>query len=125
MGLFSNAFVQGQRTASSQPTCSSQITSRGHFHSWVHPQSSLPHAVISALTSAAGGILVKTRYPLSFLLTSFSPFNNCIISQGQLDFLSKRQQAWEDSFRSLYYMLRKNLCKIFYGNYIFPYDIFF
>ncbi|CAA0818777.1 Unknown protein [Striga hermonthica] len=30
------------------------------------------------------------------------------------DFLSKRQQAWEDSFRSLYYMLRKRICKIFY-----------
>ncbi|CAA0837787.1 Unknown protein [Striga hermonthica] len=30
------------------------------------------------------------------------------------DFISKRQQAWEDSFRSLYYMLRKKICELFY-----------
>ncbi|KAA8518426.1 hypothetical protein F0562_015900 [Nyssa sinensis] len=59
-------------------------------HSWVYPQSSLPPAVISALSlSAAEGV--------------------------QMDFLSKRQLAWEDSFRSLYYMLRKDACKIFYA----------
>ena len=33
----------------------------------------------------------------------------------ETDFLIKRQVAWEDSFRSLYYMLRKNICNIFYG----------
>ncbi|CAI9780265.1 unnamed protein product [Fraxinus pennsylvanica] len=33
---------------------------------------------------------------------------------GQVDFLSKRQQVWEDSFRSLYYMLRKKICDLFY-----------
>ncbi|KAI3968847.1 hypothetical protein MKX01_028997 [Papaver californicum] len=58
------------------------------LHSWVFPQSSLPPSVISALN-----------------LTS---------SRGELDFLSKRQMAWEDSFRSLYYMLRKSMCNIFY-----------
>ncbi|KAL3628163.1 hypothetical protein CASFOL_027209 [Castilleja foliolosa] len=77
MGTFSNVGL----------TCSSEPTSTSQSHSWVYPQSILPHAVISALTSGAG---------------------------GQTDFLSKRQQAWEDSFRSLYYMLRKKICKIFY-----------
>ncbi|XP_051152314.1 uncharacterized protein LOC127266192 [Andrographis paniculata] len=72
---------------SSEPTSTTQVTKSATFHSWVHPQSSLPTAVISALISAPG---------------------------GQGDFLSKRQQAWEDSFRSLYYMLRKKHCKIFY-----------
>ncbi|XP_075475192.1 uncharacterized protein LOC142505934 [Primulina tabacum] len=36
------------------------------------------------------------------------------ILPGQMDFLSNRQQAWEESFRCLYYMLRKKMCKIFY-----------
>lgn len=40
----------------------------------------------------------------------------CIIVLTELDFLLKRQLAWEDSFRNLYYMLRKSLCDIFYGN---------
>ncbi|XP_034686655.1 protein downstream neighbor of Son-like [Vitis riparia] len=79
-------------------SCSSGITSTAQIfnyralHSWVHPQSSLPPSVISAWTlSAADGVnLVET------------------------DFLIKRQLAWEDSFRSLYYMLRKNICNIFY-----------
>ncbi|XP_042503567.1 protein downstream neighbor of Son [Macadamia integrifolia] len=56
--------------------------------SWVYPQSSLPPSVISALTLAA--------------------------AQGDTDFLSKRQLAWEVSFQNLYYMLRKNICDIFY-----------
>ncbi|KAL3535994.1 hypothetical protein ACH5RR_004455 [Cinchona calisaya] len=60
----------------------------GGISSWVFPQSPLPSSVISALTSAAVG--------------------------GQVDFLTNRQKAWEDSFRSLYYMLRKNICNIFY-----------
>ncbi|KAI3443343.1 hypothetical protein Pfo_000008 [Paulownia fortunei] len=88
MGLFSNVGCQRHSmTCSSEPTSTSQITYTGTFHSWVHPQSTLPRAAISALTSVSG---------------------------GQMDFLSKRQQAWEDSFRSLYYMLRKKICKIFY-----------
>ncbi|KAL3532202.1 hypothetical protein ACH5RR_005723 [Cinchona calisaya] len=75
-------------------TCSVELTSGnpgccvGKLCSWVFPQSPLPPSVISALTSAAAG--------------------------GQVDFFSNRQQAWEDSFRSLYYMLRKNMCHIFY-----------
>ncbi|OVA02371.1 Donson [Macleaya cordata] len=58
------------------------------LHSWVFPQSTLPPSVISALN-----------------LTS---------SHGELDFLLNRQLAWEDSFRGLYYMLRKSMCDIFY-----------
>ncbi|KAJ6406804.1 hypothetical protein OIU84_010341 [Salix udensis] len=64
----------------------SQILSSKALHSWVYPQSTLPAAVISVLTSSA--------------------------TEG--DFIRKRQLAWEDSFRSLYYMLRKNICNIFY-----------
>lgn len=60
----------------------------GGLSSWVFPQSPLPPSVISALTSAAVG--------------------------GQVDFLTNRQKAWEDSFRSLYYLLRKNICNVFY-----------
>ncbi|KAL6559070.1 hypothetical protein OROHE_006439 [Orobanche hederae] len=82
MAMFSNVGCHSQT-----PTCSAEPTSSSQFHSWVYPQSTLPHAVISALTSAAG---------------------------GQTDFLSKRQQAWEDSLRSLYYMMRKKICQIFY-----------
>ncbi|KAK9122978.1 hypothetical protein Sjap_012580 [Stephania japonica] len=58
------------------------------LHSWVYPQACLPPSVISALNLSA--------------------------PQGETDFLLKRQLAWEDSFRSLYYMLRKNICDIFY-----------
>ncbi|KAI3447385.1 hypothetical protein Pfo_004050 [Paulownia fortunei] len=74
-------------TCSSEPTSTSQIINPGTLHSWVHPQSTLPRSAISVFSSAAA---------------------------GQMDFLSKRQQAWEDSFRSLYYMLRKKTCKLFY-----------
>ncbi|GAB2295778.1 hypothetical protein Dimus_029933 [Dionaea muscipula] len=56
--------------------------------SWVYPHSSLPSSVIAALASATGGV--------------------------ESDFLVKRQLDWEDSFRNLYYMLRKNACDIFY-----------
>lgn len=56
------------------------------IHSWVYPQSSLPPSAISALSTE--GV--------------------------EADFLIKRQLAWQDSFRNLYYMLRKNACDIFY-----------
>lgn len=69
-------------------TTAAEVLFSKALHSWVFPQSSLPPSVISALN-----------------LTS---------SRGELDFLSKRQMAWEDSFRSLYYTLRKSLCNIFY-----------
>ncbi|KAJ8513878.1 hypothetical protein OPV22_004312 [Ensete ventricosum] len=35
-------------------------------------------------------------------------------AKGDSNFLLKRQQDWEDSFRDLYYMLRKNICNVFY-----------
>ncbi|GJX67090.1 protein downstream neighbor of Son [Tanacetum coccineum] len=60
------------------------------LYSWVHPQCSLPNSVITTLTSS-----LKEEV-------------------GQMDFLSKRQLAWETSFRSLYVMLRKNVSSIFY-----------
>ncbi|KAK6145727.1 hypothetical protein DH2020_022547 [Rehmannia glutinosa] len=49
MGLFSNVGCQSQSM-----TCSSEPTSTSQSHSWVHPQSTLPQAAISALTSAPG-----------------------------------------------------------------------
>ncbi|KAL1353485.1 protein downstream neighbor of Son [Arachis ipaensis] len=58
------------------------------LHSWMYPQSVLPPSLISALSSST--------------------------ADGELDFLSKRQSAWEESFRDLYYMLRKNICGLFY-----------
>ncbi|CAO2820250.1 unnamed protein product [Amaranthus hypochondriacus] len=59
-----------------------------NFRSWVYPQSSLPASVISVLSSSSGG--------------------------AEIDFLGKRQLAWEESFRSLYYMLRNSGCNFFY-----------
>ncbi|CAN4089681.1 unnamed protein product [Withania somnifera] len=76
-------------------TCLSEVASVSQaiipmpLHSWMYPQSPLPPSVISALTMSAS-------------------------VREQLDFLSERQLAWQDSFRSLYYMLRKNVCSIFY-----------
>ncbi|KAF3442788.1 hypothetical protein FNV43_RR16705 [Rhamnella rubrinervis] len=67
---------------------SSQVFSSKLLHSWVYPQSTLPPSLISVLTSSA--------------------------AEGEQDFLRRRQQAWEDSFRSLYYMLRNSSCNIFY-----------
>ncbi|XP_019249445.1 PREDICTED: protein downstream neighbor of Son-like isoform X2 [Nicotiana attenuata] len=67
----------------------SQAVNHWSLHSWMYPQSPLPPSVISTLTLSAS-------------------------TGGQLNFLSERQLAWQDSFRSLYYMLRKNVCSIFY-----------
>ncbi|KAL5708949.1 hypothetical protein ACHQM5_019691 [Ranunculus cassubicifolius] len=82
----------GCGTEKSLPLPGNKSTSATIFskslHSWTHPQSSLPPSIISALTVSA--------------------------AQGDMDFLSKRQQVWEDSFRNLYYMLRKNRCNLFY-----------
>ncbi|XP_014494846.1 uncharacterized protein LOC106756781 [Vigna radiata var. radiata] len=58
------------------------------LHSWMYPQSILPPSLISVLSSST--------------------------SDGELDFLRKRQVAWEESFRDLYYMLRKDICSLFY-----------
>ncbi|GAA0150919.1 hypothetical protein LIER_37200 [Lithospermum erythrorhizon] len=72
---------------SSRAVSSSQALNK--ICSWVYPQSPLPPVVISALSLAA-------------------------VEGGQRDFLNKRQQAWEDAFRSLYYMLRRKICNVFY-----------
>ncbi|KAG4916555.1 hypothetical protein JHK87_054112 [Glycine soja] len=58
------------------------------LQSWMYPQSILPPSLISVLSSST--------------------------SDGELEFLRKRQVAWEESFRDLYYMLRKNICGLFY-----------
>ncbi|KAL0555233.1 hypothetical protein IC582_009172 [Cucumis melo] len=57
------------------------------LHSWVYPQSTLPSSLVSVLNSSG---------------------------TVEAEFLSRRQQAWEDSFQSLYYMLRNNICRVFY-----------
>ncbi|CAH2062644.1 unnamed protein product [Thlaspi arvense] len=81
----------GQKMSSLYKGASTQFAKPRALHSWVYPQSSLPPSVISALTlSGAEGV--------------------------QMDFLSKRQLAWEDAFRCLYFMLRNRVCDIFYGN---------
>ncbi|CAH2064113.1 unnamed protein product [Thlaspi arvense] len=67
----------------------SQVLNSMSLHSWIYPQSTLPPFIISALVASG-------------------------TDRGEVDFLQKRQSAWEDAFRSLYFMFRKNLCKIFY-----------
>lgn len=82
-------FTRQKMSCLSEGTSVSQAINPMSLHSWMYPQTPLPPSVISALTlSASVG--------------------------GQLDFLSERQLAWQDSFRSLYYMLRMNVCSIFY-----------
>uniref|UniRef100_A0A1D1YRV4 Protein downstream neighbor of Son n=1 Tax=Anthurium amnicola TaxID=1678845 RepID=A0A1D1YRV4_9ARAE len=58
------------------------------LQTWTYPQSCLPSSVISAMA--------------------------CSSSKAESNFLLKRQQDWEDSFRSLYFMFRKNISNIFY-----------
>ncbi|KMZ60463.1 hypothetical protein ZOSMA_59G00230 [Zostera marina] len=58
------------------------------LHSWSYPQSFLPSSIVSMLSLSS--------------------------SRADKDFFEKRQQDWEDSFTNLYYMLRKNICGIFY-----------
>ncbi|XP_074304798.1 uncharacterized protein LOC141639624 [Silene latifolia] len=96
--LFMCGTYNGMTPFSSQSGCSGNLSTssvsnppavtESCLHSWIYPQSSLPASVISVLSSSNGG--------------------------AEMDFLGKRQLAWEDSFRSLYYMLRKSGCNIFY-----------
>ncbi|XP_057431794.1 uncharacterized protein LOC130724549 isoform X2 [Lotus japonicus] len=58
------------------------------LHSWMYPQSVLPPSLILVLSQST--------------------------VDGELEFLRKRQVAWEESFRDLYYMLRNNICGLFY-----------
>ncbi|CAL9246367.1 unnamed protein product [Arabidopsis halleri] len=82
--------VVNQDTSSgSGPAVVSQVLNSMSLHSWVYPQSTLPPFVISALVASGS-------------------------DRGEVDFLQNRKLAWEDAFRSLYFMFRKNLCKIFY-----------
>ncbi|GLT96308.1 hypothetical protein SLE2022_139410 [Rubroshorea leprosula] len=82
-------YSPGQKTGnSSELRLTSQFLNTKALYSWVYPQSTLPPSIISVLASAADGV--------------------------EMDFLRKRQRVWEESFRSLYYMFRKNSCHIFY-----------
>lgn len=82
-------FEDQNNSHSSILASTSNVLSSKVMHSWVYPQSTLPPSLISVLTSSA-------------------------VEGGEMDFLRKRQLAWEDSFRSLYYMLRNNVCNLFY-----------
>ncbi|XP_039039728.1 LOW QUALITY PROTEIN: protein downstream neighbor of Son-like [Hibiscus syriacus] len=74
--------------SASQQTEFSSLNSKA-LHSWIYPQSTLPPSLMSILISAA-------------------------VDGVEIDFLRKRIGAWEESFRSLYYMFRQNVCSIFY-----------
>ncbi|XP_056163884.1 uncharacterized protein LOC115663910 [Syzygium oleosum] len=84
------ACSEGQRTSHCSRT---HIASTGFcstaLNSWIYPQSTLPLSLMSVLTSPAA-------------------------EKVEMDFLKKRQLSWEESFRSLYYLFRKNLCSVFY-----------
>ncbi|KAL1212554.1 hypothetical protein V5N11_036126 [Cardamine amara subsp. amara] len=81
--------VNQDNSTSSGSAVVSQVLNSMSLHSWVYPQSTLPPFIISALVASGS-------------------------DRGEVDFLQNRKLAWEDAFRSLYYMFRKNLCKIFY-----------
>ncbi|XP_039068374.1 uncharacterized protein LOC120214577 [Hibiscus syriacus] len=85
--------------SASQTRLSSQVLNSKALHSWIYPQSTLPPSLMSILTSAA-------------------------VDGVEMDFLRKRIGVWEESFRSLYYMFRKNVCSVFYGTCFFMVMIF-
>ncbi|GAV89373.1 LOW QUALITY PROTEIN: hypothetical protein CFOL_v3_32790, partial [Cephalotus follicularis] len=73
--------------------------------------SSSGHTDSEGLSSKA----LHSSVPQSILPPSLmSVFASSTVEGVEMDFLRKRQLAWEDSFRSLYYMLRKNACGVFY-----------
>ncbi|KAK8302844.1 hypothetical protein V6Z11_D04G112700 [Gossypium hirsutum] len=76
-------------SSASQTRLTSQVLNSKALHSWIYPQSTFPPSLVSILvSSAADGV--------------------------EMDFLRKRIGAWEESFRSLYYMFRENACSVFY-----------
>lgn len=83
------------------------------LHSWVYPQSTLPSSLVSVLNSSAAGWGYLKRNILISVCVNTHWFS---FDAVEAEFLSRRQQAWEDSFQSLYYMLRNNICRVFYGN---------
>lgn len=89
LSQYASPGCSGPNMASSELNSNTPSLNSLDIHSWVYPQSPLPPSVISALTLSAS-------------------------HEGKFDIWSNRQQAWEDSFRSLYYMLRKKKCDIFY-----------
>ncbi|KAK8961433.1 hypothetical protein KSP40_PGU015915 [Platanthera guangdongensis] len=83
------SFSMDQRSScTSGFSTTSEIMYSKSLHSWAFPQSSLPSSIITAMAMSA--------------------------TKGETDFLLRRQQDWEDSFRNLYFMLRKSICRMFY-----------
>ncbi|XP_039022698.1 protein downstream neighbor of son homolog isoform X2 [Hibiscus syriacus] len=85
----SGSFEDQNISSASQTRLASQVLNSNTLHSWIYPQSTLPPSLISVLISAAA-------------------------DGAEMDFLRKRVGVWEESFRSLYYMFRENVCSIFY-----------
>ncbi|XWS66537.1 hypothetical protein CRYUN_Cryun05aG0208200 [Craigia yunnanensis] len=77
-------------SSASEARLASQVLDFEALHSWVYPQSTLPPSLMSILVSAAADGV-------------------------EMDFLRKQHRAWEESFRSLYYMFRENVCSVFYA----------
>lgn len=110
---------QGFRSSLGIASSSSDFHSKA-LHSWIYPQSTLPPSLVSVLISsaAAKGISNWRRYFYGFGHGSCN-WKNLYLCAVELDFLKKREVGWEESFRSLYYMLRKRACHIFYGKFHF------
>lgn len=86
---YKNPFSMDQRSScTSGVSTTSEIMYSKSLHSWAFPQSSLPSSIITAMAMSA--------------------------TKGETYFLLRRQQDWEDSFRNLYFMLRKSICSMFY-----------
>ncbi|KAK8488464.1 hypothetical protein V6N11_059441 [Hibiscus sabdariffa] len=85
----SGSYEDQNISSASQTRLASQVLNSNALHSWIYPQSTLPPPLISVLISAAADGV-------------------------EMDFFRKRVRAWEESFRSLYYMFRENVCSIFY-----------
>lgn len=77
-----------QHSRSTRPKRNKEFLFSRALQSWVYPQSLLPASFVSAMLSST--------------------------ARGENEFLNKRYQDWEDSFKNLYFMLRKNLLNIFY-----------
>lgn len=116
--------VNQDNSSSSGSAVISQVLNSMSLHSWVYPQSTLPPFIVSALVASGSdrGFLLRVHELCLLISHHPSEFYKeilILLFLGENNFLQNRKLAWEDAFRSLYYMFRKNLCKIFYGNSIF------
>lgn len=115
--------ARDQHSCNSQGHTPAEVLFSNALQSWTYPQSPLPPSVISAMTLSAargGQSSQHSEYWMTWMIQAFilwwSLKLGLLLSFVETDFLSKRQLAWEDSFRSLYYLLRKSMCDIFYCN---------